>query len=157
MCMLMFRITDPPDVLLRLKNGMDAAEPSSNSVSARNLWRLSSMLEDEGYADMAKETLGAFEAEVEQFPYTFAGILGSVVMGRLGLRGVILIGGAKEHKDVLKKIRGCVRPNTTIVAIDEVRGGWLRERNQLLRGTDPKGVQVMVCEGKTCHIGAEHI
>ncbi|KAL9631371.1 MAG: hypothetical protein Q9164_005935, partial [Protoblastenia rupestris] len=62
----------PPDLLLRLKSGMDAAEPSSNNVSARNLYRLSCMLDDEGYAKIAGETVMAFEAEVEQFPHTFA-------------------------------------------------------------------------------------
>ena len=71
----------PPDLLLRLKSGMDSAEPSGNNISARNLYRLGSMLNDDAYIRAAGRTVAAFEAEVEQFPFTFAGMLGSVVMG----------------------------------------------------------------------------
>ena len=35
----------------------------------------------------------AFEAEVEQWPFTFPGMLGSVVLGRLGVSGVVVVGG----------------------------------------------------------------
>ena len=147
----------PPDLLLRLKNGMDAAEPSSNSISARNLYRLGSMLNDDNYATIATETVMAFEAEVEQFPHCFAGMLGSVVVGRLGMKGVVLSGDLESHGEVLRKLRKGVKPTATVVAIGDGRGDWLRERNGLLKsiGVDKPGV--MVCEGGACREGAEHI
>ena len=144
----------PPDLLLRLKSGMDAAEPSSNNISARNLYRLSSMLEDATYFKLAGDVVHAFEAEVEQFPHTFPGMLGSVVMGRLGLKGVVLTGNSEE---VLKEFRLQVTPNRTVVAIGGGKGGWLKQRNGLLREMDGEKNGVMVCEGGACRVGKEYL
>ena len=145
----------PPDLLLRLKSGMDAAEPSSNNISARNLYRLSSMLNDASYAELAAETVMAFEAEVEQFPHTFAGMLGSVVVGRLGMKGVILSGDVGA--EVLRKLRESVRPDATVIAIGMGRGAWLRERNALLKEMDADKAGVMVCERGACREGVEYL
>ena len=146
----------PPDLLIRLKSGMDAAEPSSNNISARNLYRLSSMLDDASYFKTAGETVQAFEAEVEQFPYCFAGMLGSIVMGRLGLKGVVLTGSA-EHDQTLKQLRQSVRPNPTVVCLGNGKDGWLRKRNGLLASMDAEKVGVMVCEGGVCREGKEFL
>lgn len=144
----------PPDLLMRLKSGMDAAEPSSNNISARNLYRLSSMLDDASYFKKAKETVEAFEAEVEQFPFTFSGMLGSIVMGHSGLKGVVLTG---ENDEMLKRLRQTVRPNSTVVALGKSKGAWLRERNELLKQMDAEKDGVMVCEGGACREGIEFV
>ena len=144
----------PPDLLMRLKSGMDAAEPSSNNISARNLYRLSSMLDDASYFKKAKETVEAFEAEVEQFPFTFSGMLGSVVIGHLGLQGIVLTG---ENEELLKRLRQTVKPNSTVVAIGKGRGLWLRERNGLLKEMDAEKDGVMVCEGGACRERVEFV
>ena len=144
----------PPDLLMRLKSGMDAAEPSSNNISARNLYRLSSMLDDASYFKKAKETVEAFEAEVEQFPFTFSGMLGSVAISHLGLKGIVLTG---ENEELLKRLRQTVRPNGTVVAVGKGRGSWLRERNDLLKQIDAEKDGVMVCEGGACREGVEFV
>lgn len=142
----------PPDLLMRLKSGMDSAEPSSNSVSARNLYRLSALLEDAEYFKLAGRTVQAFEAEIEQFPYCFAGMLGSVVMGRLGLRGIVLTGNSDE---MLKKLRQQVRPNAVVTKLDVGKGKWLRGRNPVLRDLDIRKDSVMICEGGACREGRD--
>ena len=144
----------PPDLLIRLKSGMDAAEPSSNNISARNLYRLSSMLDDASYFNKAKETVEAFEAEIEQFPFTFSGMLGSIVMGRLGLKGIVLTG---EHDAMLKRLRQTVRPNSTVVALGNGKGSWLRQRNDLLKQLDMTKSGILVCEGGACREGFEFV
>ncbi|OBT50551.1 hypothetical protein VE04_08897, partial [Pseudogymnoascus sp. 24MN13] len=53
-----------PHTIPRLKDGMDASEPSTNSGSATNLFRLASLLGDDKYEALAKETVSAFEAEI---------------------------------------------------------------------------------------------
>ena len=144
----------PPDLLIRLKSGMDAAEPSSNNISARNLYRLSSMLNDASYFKKAKETVEAFEAEIEQFPFTFSGMLGSVVMGRLGLKGIVLTG---EYDETLKRLRQTIRPNSTVVALGNGKGSWLRQRNDLLKQLDTAKNGISVCEGGACREGVEFV
>ena len=144
----------PSDLLMRLKSGMDASEPSSNNISARNLYRLSSMLDDAAYFKLAGETVQAFEAEVEQFPHTFPGMLSSVVMGRLGLKGVVVTGNSEE---ILTKLRQQVAPNRTIVTIGGGKGDWLKQRNGLLNAMNGERNGVMVCEGSACREGTEYL
>lgn len=72
-----------PQVILRLKDGMDTSVPSTNATSAWNLFRLGAMLNDERYTALAKETVAAFEAEMLQYPWLFPGLLPGVVASRL--------------------------------------------------------------------------
>ncbi|MCJ1433867.1 hypothetical protein MMC27_003232 [Xylographa pallens] len=170
----------PTDLLLRLKPGMDAAEPSPNGTSAFNLHRLASLLADERYARAARDTVRAFEAEVEQWPFTFPGMLGSVVLGRLGVGGVVIVGGERNESNepgkstnelgashelgasdspriqtLLRTLRGELRPARTVVRL-RGEGGWLRGRNGLLRdvkGGEGEEGRMLVCEGGVCREG----
>ncbi|KAH6605273.1 spermatogenesis-associated 20 [Trichoderma cornu-damae] len=74
-----------PHTILRLKDGMDTSLPSTNGVSVSNLFRLGELLGDEKFTDLARETINAFEAEMLQHPWLFPGLLGGVVVARLGL------------------------------------------------------------------------
>lgn len=72
---------------------MDAAEPSTNGVSASNLFRLSSLLDDAKYEALARSTVGAFEAEIMQYPWLFGSFMPGVVAAATGVRGVVRVGG----------------------------------------------------------------
>ena len=133
---------------------MDAAEPSSNGVSASNLHRLASMLDDEEYARLARSTVAAFEAEIEQFPHTFAGMLASVAVARLGMRGVVLTGTVSE--DVDKKLRNDVGVGRTVVHVGK-GDEWLRRRSKLLGSMDVDKDAVMICEAGACKEGIEYL
>lgn len=74
-----------PHTILRLKDGMDTSLPSTNGVSVSNLFRLGELLADEKFTGLARETINAFEAEMLQHPWLFPGLLGGVVVARLGL------------------------------------------------------------------------
>jgi uncharacterized protein YyaL (SSP411 family) len=80
-----------PQVILRLKDGMDTSLPSVNAVAASNLFRLAAILDDERYASLAKGTVNAFEAEMLQHPWLFPGLLGGVVTARLGFQGTVAV------------------------------------------------------------------
>ncbi|KAI4121807.1 MAG: hypothetical protein LQ338_006169 [Usnochroma carphineum] len=144
---------DSPHLLLRLKSGMDNAEPSPNSVAADNLFRLSSLLDDAGDRELALNTIAAFEAEVEQFPWCFAGMLSAVVMARLGVKGVVVT-GEEEVARVRKRLResGGVGVGRTVAWGD---GEWIRGRNELVRGMQRGVGRVMVCFEGACKEGIE--
>jgi uncharacterized protein YyaL (SSP411 family) len=131
---------------------MDASEPSTNGISASNLYRLSSMFNDQKYEKLAKETVASFESEMLQYPWLFASFMPSVVAGRLGVRGVVVAGGGDgdipKIKEFEKQPRGGLGSFVKLGTGDS----WLRERNSLFRefGRDGKGVRVMVCENGTC-------
>ncbi|MCJ1249639.1 hypothetical protein MMC30_006865 [Trapelia coarctata] len=149
----------PNDLLFRLKDGMDSSKPSSNNISAMNLHRLASLLEDDAYARLARETVLAFEAEVEQWPFTFGGMLGSVVLGRLGVQGVVIAGTGEDGRDkkVLNKLRAELAPGRMVLRLKGVEG-WLKQRNKLLAEMKVDGVtKVMVCEKGACREGKEFL
>lgn len=77
-----------PGPILRLKGGTEAATPSVNGVIARNLLRLSALLEEESYRKLARETCNAFSVEIMQHPFLFVGLLDVVVGLDLGVRTV---------------------------------------------------------------------
>ncbi|KAF9875089.1 duf255 domain protein [Colletotrichum karsti] len=124
-----------PHTILRLKDGMDTALPSTNAVSVSNLFRLGIMLGDEAYTALGRESINAFEAEVLQYPWLFPGLLSGVVTARLGGATWVIIRKDGEEDDVmtqrlLQKIHL------------EARGGlrnilYLKSENDLLANRSP--------------------
>ncbi|KAF4168341.1 hypothetical protein CNMCM6936_002797 [Aspergillus lentulus] len=68
-----------PGPLLRLKTGTESATPSINGVIARNLLRLSALLEEEEYRTLARQTCHSFSVEILQHPFLFVGLLDVIV------------------------------------------------------------------------------
>ena len=135
---------------------MDAAEPSANNITTSNLFRLASMLDDDRYATLAKETVAAFESEVEMYPFCYVGLLGGVVMERLGIRSVVLIGEGVEVDRVVRNLRGEVGVGRTVVWVGEGRGEWVRKRNGKVGKMEGK-LGVWVCEEGVCKEGMEFV
>lgn len=113
------------------------------------------MLDDEEYARHARDTIAAFEAEIEQFPYTFTGMLGSVVKAKLGSRAAVITGQGKQ--EVLLTLRSSMGPARTVTMLGEGKGEWLKRRNALVGAMDGTEDRVFVCEGKTCKEGLHHL
>jgi uncharacterized protein YyaL (SSP411 family) len=141
-----------PDIILRLKEGMDASEPSTNGISASNLYRLGSFFNSPHYENLAKETVTSFESEMLQYPWLFASFMPSLVAGRLGAKGVVVSSGEAVEigkiKEFEKQPRGALGSFVKLGSGDS----WLRGRNSLLKdfGKDGKGVRVMICENGAC-------
>jgi uncharacterized protein YyaL (SSP411 family) len=141
------------DILVRTKDAMDNAEPSTNGISAQNLFRLGSLLNDEEYEKMGKRTVAAFEVEIGQHPGLFSGMMGSVVASKLGMKGIMLAGEGEVVEAALKKVRSGLRPNSTVLRIKGGEGEeWLRSRNSLVTELDGKKEMVQVCEGRSCRV-----
>jgi uncharacterized protein YyaL (SSP411 family) len=127
---------------------MDSSEPSTNGISASNLYRLSSLLNDDSYSRKAKETVGGFESEMLQYPWLFSSFMPSIVAGHLGVKGVVVSGNGRERiKEYEKQPRGGL---TTFAKLG-AESKWLRERNTLLEDWGRDGTtRVMVCENGAC-------
>lgn len=139
------------DIIMRLKDGMDNAEPGTNGVSASNLYRLSSYLEDEHYASLASRTVGAFATEIMQHPFLFGSMMGSVVAGRLGMRGIVVSGAGEDVEAAVVKLRLRLKPNTTVVRIGgSAKTAWLERRNGLVAAFDRTKAGLQVCERGAC-------
>lgn len=142
-----------PDILIRAKDAMDNAEPSTNGVSANNLFRLGSLLNDEAYEKMAKKTVAAFEVEIGQHPGLFSGMMSSVVASKLGMKGIMVIGDGEAEEAMLKKWNESLMPNYTILRIGGgANSDWLRSRNELLKDLDGSKPMLQLCEGGVCKL-----
>ncbi|KAF2865584.1 hypothetical protein BDV95DRAFT_612461 [Massariosphaeria phaeospora] len=141
---------DQSDLIMRLKDGMDNAEPGTNGVSARNLDRLGALLEDEDYAKKAQETASAFEAEIMQHPFLFSSMMDVVVSGKLGIRHSVITGEGEKVDEWLRRYREKPAVLGTISRVANDKGAWLKKRNQLVGSMDAAKEGVMVCEQGAC-------
>ena len=138
-------------MILRLKDGMDNAEPSTNGVSASNLYRLGSLFEDESYTALARRTCTAFATEMTQHPFVFTTMMSSVVAGRLGVRSVVICGEGEDVDAAVTKSRLRLKPNTTVARLGGgAKSKWLKGRNKLLAAMKEDKPSVQVCEGGVC-------
>jgi uncharacterized protein YyaL (SSP411 family) len=138
------------DLIMRLKDGMDNAEPGTNGVSARNLDRLGALLEDEDYSKKARETASAFEAEIMQHPFLFSTMMDAVVAGKLGIRHSVVTGEGERVDKWLREYRARPSGLGTISRIGKGMGEWLRKRNALVQSMDAGKEGVIVCEQGAC-------
>jgi len=141
---------------------MDSAEPSTNGVSANNLYRLGSILIDTELEKFARRTCTAFATEMLQHPFLFSSMLPSVVASNLGTSAIMLC-GSPDDPDVVKyrsRLRTRLLSNTTIVYLNPSQNSgskqqdkWLISKNKLLleamKGTEKKS-RVQICQGTRC-------
>ncbi|KAK3937604.1 hypothetical protein QBC46DRAFT_392440 [Diplogelasinospora grovesii] len=101
--------------ILRLKDGMDTTQPSTNAVSAINLFRLGALLDDKdqtaalALVAQAHETINAFEAEILQYPWLFGSLLAGVVTARLGVREYHVVAGQVDKSAIYRSPRAEAR------------------------------------------------
>ncbi|HET9376245.1 MAG TPA: thioredoxin domain-containing protein [Chthoniobacterales bacterium] len=69
---------DATDILFRLKDDHDGAEPSANSVAAMNLIRLSRILGRSDFELSAKRAVGSFQEMLDSHPVAMPQMLGAV-------------------------------------------------------------------------------
>ncbi|KAE8454408.1 hypothetical protein EG329_000030 [Mollisiaceae sp. DMI_Dod_QoI] len=141
-------------IILRLKDGMDTSEPSTNGTSASNLYRLSSLLDDDLYATKAKETIAGFESETLQYPWLFASFMPSIVARHFGVKGTIVYQGEETDIEGVQKVKEFEKsPRGSLGTFARLNkdSKWLREKNELLRdfGKDGK-TRILICEGGVC-------
>ena len=153
-----FRTSASGDVILRLKDDGDSAEPSANSVSSRNLLRLGSLLSNRSYDEKAIETCQACSEELDKQPWAVPSMLMSVVGGLEGIRQIVVV-GKKEHEmtaNFLNEIWGQLLVNTVVIHLDpESTDEWMLSHNEVLNEVlkipSPEGIPfVTICEGYTC-------
>jgi uncharacterized protein YyaL (SSP411 family) len=127
--------------ILRLKSGMDKSQPSTNAVSASNLFRLGTLLDStsgsgEGalYLRQARATLDAFEAEILQYPWLFVSLLTGVVTARLGVRRESVRRGDEER---LRRWYMSPRAEARVLVLVEGEEGSAGEEKKGLVGGRP--------------------
>lgn len=123
------------DILLRLKEDYDGAEPSPNSVAALNLQRLAQITGSADLRAKAEKTLGAFAERMTQGPTSMPQMLCAVDASLAKPRQVVIAGprGSAETKTLLAEVQRRYLPNKLVLLADGAEGqAWLGKRLEFL-------------------------
>ncbi|KAI3326882.1 spermatogenesis-associated protein [Xylariaceae sp. AK1471] len=119
---------DAPYTILRVKEGIDGSQPSVNSVSVSNLFRLGALLNDKKYTYLAKASVNAFGVEILEHPNLFPGLLCGIVPWRLGGRQWVSVGNNGMAKSLFHKA-----PRAALATLrhhdPQNTDSWLRKRD----------------------------
>jgi uncharacterized protein YyaL (SSP411 family) len=143
------------ELVLRMKDEYDGAEPSGNSISAMNLLRLAEMTDRDSYREAAARTLRAFASHMRVAPLAVPQMLASLAYSTARRRQIVLLGekNAGDTREMLREVRRRFLPNQTVLLIGDERS---RERLveylpfvAAMRRIDGAAT-AYVCENYTC-------
>ncbi|KAJ8124669.1 hypothetical protein O1611_g8971 [Lasiodiplodia mahajangana] len=122
---------DAPHTILRVKEGIDGSQPSVNSVSVSNLFRLGALLNDKRYTYLAKASVNAFSVEILEHPNLFPGLLCGIIPWRLGGRHWVSVGDSGMAMSLFHKA-----PRAALSTLryhnPQTTDSWLRLRDPSL-------------------------
>ncbi|GAP82326.1 putative duf255 domain protein [Rosellinia necatrix] len=123
---------DAPHTILRVKEGIDGSQPSVNSVSVSNLFRLGALLNDNKYTYLAKASVNAFSIEILEHPNLFPGLLCGIIPWRLGGRHWVSVNDDEVAKSLFHK---APRAALSTLRYHDPRNSdsWLMRRDPSLR------------------------
>jgi uncharacterized protein YyaL (SSP411 family) len=142
-------------ILVRLKDDNDGAEPSSNSVSVRNLLRLSELTGRVEFHRKAEQTVNAFGGILQRMPSALPQMLHS--MGGLlhPWRQIVIAGdlASPDTQALLKAVRGRYLSETVVLHAGSLLGAETLS-SQLVLAAQMQPVAgkaaAYVCQGFAC-------
>jgi uncharacterized protein YyaL (SSP411 family) len=145
-----------PNVLLRMKEDYDGAEPSPNSVAAQNLLRLSQMLDEKTFREMAEKTLAAFGARLKQAPSAMPQMMVALEFGLSKPKQIIIAGkpDAADTRAMLRVVHKHFIPAKILLLADGGVGqAFLGKRLEFIQDVKPLDGKptAYVCENYVCH------
>jgi len=122
---------DAAYTIFRVKEGIDGSQPSVNSVSVSNLFRLGALLNEQQYTYLAKASVNAFGVEILEHPNLFPGLLCGIVPWRLGGRHWVAVGENATASSLFHKA-----PRAALSTLryhdPQNTSSWLRRRDPAL-------------------------
>ncbi len=145
------------DILFRMKEDHDGAEPSANSVAAMNLARLARIFDRKEFQHAAARVLGVFHAALERAPAALPQMLAALDATLTDPVQIVLAGqrDLPETAELLRVIRKRYLPNKVVLLADGSEGqNWLAQHIEALRLTVPvQGrAAAYVCRNFTCEL-----
>ena len=153
-----FSVTkDAPNILLRMKEDYDGAEPSPNSVAALNLLRLAQIANREDLSARAQKTLGAFADQLTKSPTALPQMLVALDASLAKPRQIVIAGprDAVETRALLRETHAHFIPNKILLLADSGPGQqWLGERLEFVKtlGALDGRPAAYVCENFVCQL-----
>jgi uncharacterized protein YyaL (SSP411 family) len=150
---------DDPNVIVRLKEDHDGAEPSANSVAALNLLRLDVMTGLAGARNRAVKTIEALRPQWTAMPQGLPQLLCAVELVVDAPRTVVLAGdpAAPDFQALAAVLTEGTSPRRAVLCADGAAGQhWLAARRPYLVDMKPIGgrATAYVCENFACQAPA---
>jgi hypothetical protein len=134
------------DLVLRLKEDYDGAEPSGNSLAAELLLRLGAYLAESDLIEAAQDTLAAFSGRLRQQAITMPQMI-CALMRSQAPKTQLVVSKGEGREALLNAFRSRFRPFAEVY-----EPGALDGRHPELKGMHPAGVEAeaWLCENFTC-------
>ena len=150
---------DDPNVIVRLKEDHDGAEPSANSVAALNLLRLDWMLGLAGARERAVKTIEALRPQWTAMPQGLPQLLCAIELVVDAPRTVVLAGdpAAADFQALAAVLDEPLGPRRVLLSADGGTGQrWLAAKRPYLAEMKPVGgrATAYVCENFACQAPA---
>jgi hypothetical protein len=148
-------LADTPDLVLRMKDDYDGAEPSGNSVAVDVLLRLTEITGDAQFRAHAEKALTAFAPRMRAQP-TMAPLMVST-LGRSVTEPEQVIFRCREKNEKLGKLltdyRKAFRPYALVLAIDDATAASLKSTAPFLADLEaPGSITLYECRNFTCQL-----
>jgi uncharacterized protein YyaL (SSP411 family) len=145
------------DILFRMKEDHDGAEPSANSVAAMNLARLGRIFDRKEFQHAASRVLGAFHTALERMAAALPQMLASLDATLTEPVQIVLAGqrDLPETAELLRVLWKRYLPNKVVLLADGGEGqDWLAQHVDALRLMTPvQGrTAAYVCQNFTCKL-----
>jgi len=147
------------DVVVRLKEDYDGAEPAATSAAALNLFRLSSLTGDLGLRDRGRRAIAAFRGRWESAPHAMPQLLCAFESALEPPRHVVVTGrpGSPDFDSLVAAAQEGLGPRRTLVALDAPGArAWFSARSPWLAqlGAGDARATAYVCEEFVCRAPA---
>ena len=140
------------DLIMRVKDYYDGAEPSGNSVAARALLRLAKITDNEKYSAPAEQTLKHFAGKIREIPQAVPYMLGALDLSLNEPKRVVLVGdvGLEATQKMLVAVHGVFQPSKVVLGVEGPVEKFARE--ELKPNAEEGKVKVFVCQGTFCEL-----
>jgi hypothetical protein len=137
---------DSKDLILRVKDDYDGAEPSGNSVAALSLLKLGATTGGKNFTEAAEKTLRLFSERLQNFPQAMPFMLQALDFSLQEPKRIVIAGNqnSKDFQELLRAIHSIYQPNKIVlgnVGAVEPFAKTLPTKN---------GAMVYLCTGNSC-------
>jgi uncharacterized protein len=135
---------DAKDLILRVKEDYDGAEPSGNSVAMMDLLRLGRITDRKDFNTAAEKTLRLFSARLQQTPEAVPYMLQAFDFSVEEPKRAVLAGDPSQSHALLRAIHSVYQPNKVVLG----NTGLVEPFAKTLPAKD--GSVVYLCTGTAC-------
>jgi uncharacterized protein YyaL (SSP411 family) len=144
------------ELLIRMKDDYDGAEPSGNSIAALNLLRLHRITGRKDFLESAQRTLQAFAGKMTSQPFGVPLMMCALDLSLAPAQQIVLAGerGSPDTQAMLREISSRFQPHSVVLLADSRSRETLARWNEAVRGmqTINGKTAAYVCENFTCQL-----